>query len=214
MAGKSPSGMDVSGELWFIVRPSKPGQNTKILLQLATNTYNAYTNWGGYSLYGFHARDKVQGRRVSYNRPVSSQFNSWEAPFVRRAESNGYTLDYAANSDLEFHPVRDNLEKFIGAGGNVAFFSGNTCCWQVRSEEKGRALTCWKQEFQQDPYFDKGEFKLLSSLWSHHRTARPENQLTGVFCGAVTIVATGNSWTVPLHSPFTAQNTGCLPEPI
>ena len=49
-------------------------------------------------------------------------------------------------------PMRDNLEKFIGDGGNVAFFSGNTCCWQVRSEDDGRALACWKQAFGDDPH--------------------------------------------------------------
>lgn len=201
MTGKLPDGKDAAGELWFIVRPSKPGQVTKILLQLCTNTYNAYSNWGGYSLYAFNARDKVQGRRVSYNRPVHSQFGTWELPFVQWAEANGYQLDYAANTDLEFHPellpqyrlvlsvghdeywsspMRDNLEKFVADGGNVAFFSGNTCCWQVRSEENGRALACWKQEFRQDPFYDKGEHKLLSSLWSHHLVGRPENELTGV----------------------------------
>ena len=68
------------------------------------------------------------------------------------AEENGYKIDYAVNSDLEFNPelldyyrlvlsvghdeywstpMRDNLEAFIADGGNVAFFSGNTCCWQV-----------------------------------------------------------------------------------
>ncbi len=97
----------------------------------------------------------VQGNRVSFLRPPQSQFRNWELPFVVWAESNGYTLEYAANSDLEFHPeilnayrlvlsvghdeywsapMRDHLEEFIGRGGNVAFFSGNTCCWQVRSE--------------------------------------------------------------------------------
>jgi hypothetical protein len=61
-------------------------------------------------------------------------------------------MDFAANSDLEFHPemlkhyrlilsvghdeywsarMRDHLEVFIRDGGNLAFFSGNTCCWQV-----------------------------------------------------------------------------------
>ena len=34
----------------FVVRSAEPGKNTKILLQLSTNTYNAYTNWGGHSL--------------------------------------------------------------------------------------------------------------------------------------------------------------------
>lgn len=201
MTGKTADGKDAAGEFWFIVRPAEPGKDTKILLQLCTNTYNAYSNWGGYSLYAYNGRDNVQGRRVSYDRPVHTQFPRWELPFVQWAETNGYRLDYAANTDLEFHPemlhkyrlvlsvghdeywsspMRDNLEKFIGDGGNVAFFSGNTCCWQVRSEEKGRALTCWKQEFKQDPFFDKSDHKLLSSLWGHYLVERPENQLTGV----------------------------------
>jgi hypothetical protein len=143
----------------------------------------------------------VQGRRVSFDRPVASQFPTWELPFVRWAEKAGYTIDYAVNSDLEFHPeilkkyklvlsvghdeywsapMRDNLEKFIAGGGNVAFLSGNTCCWQVRSEDNGRALVCWKQSFREDPLFAKGDHNLLSSLWSHHLVNRPENQLTGV----------------------------------
>ena len=77
--------------------------------------------------------------------------------------------------------MRDNLEQFIGAGGNVAFFSGNTCCWQVRSEDGGMALTSWKQNFGQDPvYAARGSQATLSTLWSHHLVGRPENRLTGV----------------------------------
>lgn len=201
ISGQTAKEESATADVWFIVRSARPGQDSKILLQLATNTYNAYSNWGGYSLYAFNGRDQIQGRRVSYNRPVHSQFKQWELPFVEWCASAGYKIDYAANTDLEFHPellahyrlvlsvghdeywsapMRDNLEQFIKGGGNVAFFSGNTCCWQVRSEERGRALTCWKQEFRQDPYFERGEHRLLSSLWSHHLVARPENQLTGV----------------------------------
>ena len=189
------------GSCFFIVRPGQPGRRAKILLQLASNTYNAYNTWGGFSLYSFNARAKVQGHRVSFLRPPSSQFANWEQPFVAWAESNGYVLDYCANSDLEFHPellaryklvlsvghdeywsakMRDHLEDFIGNGGNVAFFSGNTCCWQVRSEEDGRALVSWKQWHNLDPVFPSGDHRLLTTLWSHHLVARPENQLTGV----------------------------------
>ncbi len=185
----------------FVVRSANPGKETRILLQLSTNTYNAYTNWGGHSLYSYHDRDGLQGHRVSFDRPLQSQYENWERPFVRWAESNGYTIDYAVNSDLEFHPeilkhyrlvlsvghdeywstaMRDNLEKHIGDGGNVAFLSGNTCCWQVRSEDKGRSLTCWKQWYNVDPIFRQGDHKLLSTAWSHHLIQRPENQLTGV----------------------------------
>ena len=78
-------------------------------------------------------------------------------------------------------PMRDHLEGFIGGGGNVAFFSGNTCCWQVRSEDGGSALTCWKQNYQTDPIYGvRGSYATLSSLWSHHLVERPENKLTGV----------------------------------
>lgn len=188
-------------DLFFVVRPARPGTEAQILLQLSTNTYNAYNNWGGSSLYAFHARDNLQGNRVSFDRPLAGQFRQWELPFVAWAERAGYKLDYCANSDLEFHPellaryklvlsvghdeywsapMRDNLEAFIGRGGNVAFFSGNTCCWQVRSEEDGRALTCWKQSFNRDPIFPSGDHRTLSTLWSHHLVKRPENELTGV----------------------------------
>ena len=190
-----------AGTLFFVVRPREPGKHSRILIQLSTNTYNAYTNWGGYSLYAYNGRHKVQGRRVSFDRPQHSQFENWEGPFVRWAEAAGYALDYCANSDLEFRPellkhyklvlsvghdeywsapMRDHLEAFIAGGGNVAFFSGNTCCWQVRSEDNGRALACWKQSFGDDPLYKGGDHKLLSTLWSHYLVKRPENTLTGV----------------------------------
>jgi len=188
-------------ECFFILRPLAPGGRTRILLQLSSNTYNAYNNWGGFSLYAYHALAKVQGHRVSFLRPPSSQFNNWERPFVEWAEGQGYLLDYCANLDLESRPemlsayrlvlsvghdeywsskMRDHLETFIEKGGNVAFFSGNTCCWQVRTEENGQALECWKQYYALDPVYASGNHQLLSTLWSHHLVGRPENQLTGV----------------------------------
>ncbi len=189
------------GDLFFVVRAAQPGKDSKILLQLATNTYNAYTNWGGSSLYAFHGRANLQGSRVSFHRPQTSQYPNWEYPMVQWAEKNGYSFDFATNLDIEQRPellknyklvlsvghdeywsagMRDGLEAFIGNGGNVAFFSGNTCCWQVRLEDNGRALTCWKQAFNTDPLFKTENLSKLSTLWSHHLVQRPENQLTGV----------------------------------
>ncbi len=186
---------------FFIVRAAEPGKKSRILIQLSTNTYNAYNNWGGFSLYAYNGLAGVQGHRVSFHRPPASQFNNWEHPFVAWAEANGYTLDYAANNDLEMHPedlkayklvlsvghdeywssgMRDSLEAFIGDGGNVAFFSGNTCCWQVRNEDQGIAQTSWKQRYVMDPLYRSEQHELLSTLWSHHLVGRPENQLTGV----------------------------------
>ena len=189
------------GKTSFIVRAAQGARDTKILIQLATNTYNAYNNWGKYSLYSYHGGGGLQGHRVSFNRPMGGIFSNWELPFVAWAEQNGYELDYAANSDLEFRPeilegyrlvlsvghdeywsagMRDNLEAFIADGGNAAFFSGNSVCWQVRSEEDGRALVCWKQWYNMDPVYKTDDLSTLSTLWSHYLVERPENQLTGV----------------------------------
>ena len=189
------------GEACFVVRAVEPGTRSKILLQLCTNTYNAYTNWGGSSVYAYNSLSKNQGSRVSFERPLSPQFSRWELPFVQWCERNGIALDYATNADLEFRPallknyrlvlsvghdeywsapMRDHLEAFIAQGGNVAFFSGNSVCWQIRSEDEGRAFTCWKQHYMADPVFQTRDFKTLSTAWSHHLVARPENQLTGV----------------------------------
>lgn len=187
--------------VWFIVRQAKPGETSRILLQLATNTYNAYTNWGGFSLYSYNSLAGNAGHAVSFHRPVTSQYSRWELPFVQWAECRGISLEFATNEDLEFHPeiltgyhlvlsvghdeywssaMRDHLETWISRGGNVAFFSGNTCCWQIRTEAERHRFTCWKQNYHLDPVFATQEHQKLSSLWSHHLIARPENQLTGV----------------------------------
>ena len=130
-----------------------------------------------------------------------SCWHHWQQPFVSWAERAGFRLDYAVNSDLEFHPeilenyrlvlsvghdeywsspMRDHLETFIAGGGNAAFFSGNSVWWQVRSEDNGRALVCWKDEHEQDPIYKGGNHRLLSTIWCHRLINRPENQLTGV----------------------------------
>ena len=130
-----------------------------------------------------------------------SCWHHWQQPFVAWAERAGFRLDYAVNADLEFHseildnyrlvlsvghdeywssPMRDNLESFIAGGGNAAFFSGNSVWWQVRSEDNGQALVCWKDEHEQDPVYKGGNHKLLSTIWCHRLIDRPENQLTGV----------------------------------
>ena len=204
------SGKTQGNRMFFVVRSSQPGRDARILLQLSTNTYNAYNSWGGFSLYTYwgrahwnkmHEPGDVLGRRVTFQRPFNGIDRNWELPFIQWAERNGYKIDYAINSDLELHPemlehyklvlsvghdeywsapMRDNLEAYIAKGGNVAFFSGNTCCWQVRSEDGGNDLVCWKEAYEQDPLYKPEGHPLLSTLWSHHLVKRPENQLTGV----------------------------------
>lgn len=196
------------GKIFFVVRSAHPGRDSKILLQLCTNTYNAYNTYGGLSLYSGYRK----GAQVSFDRPYAgfaepkgftakySGWQNWEKPFVEWAERAGYRIDFAVNSDLEIPGIlknyrlvlsvghdeywssamRDNLEGFIAKGGNVAFFSGNTAFWQVRPENSGRILVGWKDGYEEDPFYAQGRYKLLSTMWSNRLVERPENELTGV----------------------------------
>lgn len=192
--------------VFFVVRTLLPGSTSPILLQLCTNTYAAYNKWGGHSLYAYHSEGNLRAHCVSFDRPGlgyygDCRFTQWELPFVHWAESNGFVLEYATNYDLEVRPelldsyrlvlsvghdeywsspMRDHLEAYIERGGNVAFFSGNTVCWQVRFEEKGRAMRCHKEASDEDPLYMSGEHHLLTTRWTDPHVGRPENYLTGV----------------------------------
>ena len=141
----------------------------------------------------------------------SAGWPDWELPFLRWAEREGYAIDVVTNVDLEDHPrllddhggagyrlllsvghdeywssaMRDTVEGFIGRGGNVAFFSGNTSFWQVRFEDRtaaGPAATMvgYKGRFKDDPVYGTDRIGELTSMWSDHEIGRPENRMTGV----------------------------------
>jgi len=111
----------------FVVRESGASSGTPrhapILIQCSVNTWQAYNNWGGKSLYDFNS---FGGRaiRVSYDRPYATspeaargagagEFLSvshaprpcgWEYPFVRWIEKQGYDVAYATSVDVHENP--------------------------------------------------------------------------------------------------------------
>ena len=222
---------------FFVVRHSgRHHTRAPMLLVLATNTYNAYNDWGGPSLY-------TGAVRASFQRPMakgflrkpepylrypnlddvhdpeherfrswadlhglarwsgSSGWYQWERLFVQWAERAGYRVDMAVNADLEQRPeivdgyplvvsvghdeywswaMRDTAEAYIAGGGNIAFLSGNSVCWQVRFEDDGRTMVSYKADPESDPFFGTDQQHLVSTLWCSALVGRPENQLTGV----------------------------------
>ena len=136
---------------------------------------------------------------------ASSGWPNCELRFVRWAEQNGYKLDFAINSDLEFRPeiltpyrlllsvghdeywswgMRDTIDAFVNRGGNHAIFSGNTSYWQVRYEDEGRTMVCYKYVAREkDPLMGSDQQHRLASIWSDPLIGRPENLTTGLsFC--------------------------------
>jgi len=82
--------------------------------------------------------------------------------------------------------IRDR-ETFIANGGNVCFFCGNTCYWQVRFDfiNGGRIMMCYKEtdtginpEHITDP--DRQDPQRITVRWYEAPVLRPENSLTGV----------------------------------
>jgi hypothetical protein len=112
----------------FVVREPDRAPATRhrapILIQCSINTWQAYNNWGGKSLYDFNS---FGGRatRVSFDRPYASspeagrgagagEFLSvshapraagWEYPFARWIEKEGYDAAYATNVDVHRNPA-------------------------------------------------------------------------------------------------------------
>jgi hypothetical protein len=97
-------------------RPAADG-GPKILLQLATNSYQAYNNWGGHCFYNGFGQQEAQGSRLSFRRPSAGLFHKWEHPFVHWAEGRGgYQLDYCANLDLEDPGILEGYELVLSVG--------------------------------------------------------------------------------------------------
>ncbi len=190
-------------DILFVVKAAAPGTNSKILFQLTVTTYEAYNNWGGKSLYGYHSTEGVESNKVSFNRPgqltADTNFYQYEYDFVRWLEDNGFEVEYGTSIDLHADPdfldnyqlllsvghdeywsreMRDNVEAFIANGGNVAFFSGNVCWWQVRFEDGNRTMVCYR-DANEDPMTGVDDSQ-VTVLWREAPVNRPENHMTGV----------------------------------
>lgn len=101
----------------------------------------------------FSASNNLSGSVDFYDTASPRQtFAHWDVPFIAWLEKNGYAVDFCTDLDLhEEHDLlapyrlllsvghdeywsdemRAHVEAFIRQGGNVAFFSGNTCWWHI-----------------------------------------------------------------------------------
>lgn len=190
-------------ETWipFIVRAA---QNSKadILAKISDTTSNAYNSWGGRGLY-----TTPFAPRISFDRPyddVVGLYEKYQLPFIQWAQARGYAVDYCSSLDLHLNTrqlegyrlflslghdeywsleMRDQVEAFIAGGGNVCFFSANTCFWQIRFDfsNGARAMISYKEAepgHPQDPQRD--DPRRITTQWNKPPVNRPENSMTGV----------------------------------
>jgi len=216
---------DVKPDRVFVaVRAPLGAAEARILVMKPDLRDAAYNLAGGASLYGAAAdpwNPRKRARKVSLLRPLAigeEQSGTGVHTFVEWMRKKGFTAD--ACSDVDIHDydflrryqlllsvghheywtkeMRDNVERFVEDGGNVAFLSGNTCYWQVRLEADGNTVVCYKSAAE-DPIAAIDPSR-ATVRWFHPPVSRPANLMMGAG-GQV------GGWNVPPKSRYLAAQT-------
>lgn len=187
----------------FVVKPQNPGRDSNILVCLNENTWHAYNPYGGKNFYYSNLGDNKIACKLSFNRPFTEEMlTSFIQPFKifdEFAASENFCYEVAAQHDIyndlsllrkykvvvlihhsEYWTRRERraFHNFVNNGGKLIVLSGNTCWWQVRYENNGKTLVCYKLEFL-DPIEHKLD-SLKTVRWHEWPLNFPENDLIGV----------------------------------
>jgi hypothetical protein len=184
-------------EVWFVVRAA-PRRRQRILLSVPVATWQAYNRSGVPDEGLYWAEDPLRAKRVTFDRPGGGPPpERWEDGLMHWLYASGIEVDYCANIDLHLHPgllsdyrlllinghdeywtreMRDAVEAFTRLGGNLAIFGANTAWWQMRLEDDGRTMICYR-DAAEDPIAAP---ELTTVEWSAAPVNRPENTMTGL----------------------------------
>jgi hypothetical protein len=158
---------------FFILRPPASAAPTDILVQVPVNTWEAYNQWGGRSLYDVGQIPRA--RAVSFDRPFDHLAQSpmwWEIQLVRFLEREGYDVAYQTDLDTDADPtsllrqqlvivaghdeywtgkIRTAFDAALARGTNLAFTGSNDGYWQVRYEDGDRTIFSYKSLYDPNP---------------------------------------------------------------
>lgn len=182
----------------FIVKPHTRGQ-VSLAVIASTNTWNAYNNWGGKSLY---VPDPGYAKYLSLLRPNPrgapifagrEHLASAENLILSWLEKNGYRYDLFSDIDLHTdstlldnyrtvvlntHPeyysseMIDHLQRFLARGGNLLYLGGNGMYWKVTFDLKNSVMECRKDGSVHSQTGERG------GLWRN--LGKPEAAILGV----------------------------------
>jgi Domain of unknown function (DUF4082)/Bacterial Ig-like domain/Bacterial Ig domain len=127
----------------FVV--TDPSSTADVVFMTSDETWQAYNEWGGYSLYtgdatgspwDSSALDPGRAVQVSYNRPFTTRWNSGtygqdfffadEFPMIEFLEENGYNVTYVSQSDVSQPGAASMLEQH-----KVFMTAGHTEYWDA-----------------------------------------------------------------------------------
>jgi hypothetical protein len=146
--------------------------------------------------------------REAYGPDPLPKWQRWEVPLIRWLARQGIAVEICTGTDLhkdqanhtgllrEYRllvsvghdeywskEMRDNVEGFASAGGNVVFLSGNVSWFQIRFDLNVQRQICYK-DARFDPYTptesSSGSPDLVTVNWYDKPVCRAETALTGV----------------------------------
>lgn len=180
----------------FTVKPP-PDKKNRIAVLASTNTWNAYNGWGGMSAYSTPCPELLSLHRPSgATSPEGLGRNHLvraELWVINHLENAGYPVDIY--SDLDLHqgwdwligydalvinthgeywsgPMRDHLDAYLNAGGNLLYLSGNGMYWKVTYDPNMQTMEVRKDK---RPHLQTCE---PGGLWRN--VGRPEHATLGV----------------------------------
>lgn len=219
----------------FVVR--NDGRPADILYVLPITTYQAYNNWGGYSLYDFNSENSAPAFKVSLDRPYTAWagaggFFDGDYNFVRWLEAQGYDVTYATSVDLHTNPgvmldrkvflspwhdeyysaeMRASVTGFRDAGKHLAYFDANSIYWQVRFEPSsaGRPnrVIVGYKDQAPDPILSTDPSK-ATVLWRDPPVNQPESTLLGSMYGSNFVYGTTFPWIATNAAHWVYDGTG------
>jgi hypothetical protein len=189
---------------YVVTSPSAAGT---VALVAPITTWQAYNEWGGYSLYEGPAGQRSWA--VSFDRPYNgatgaNDYRTAAVPIIVRAERLGIRLSYFTNVDLHTTPgVLDGARGYVSmghdeywtttmrsavteardAGTNLAFLGANTMYWRVRLEDRAtgpaRLLVGYRSDAALDPERDERPIE-ATARFRDAPAPNPEQELTGM----------------------------------
>ncbi len=145
----------------FIIKEASPGSGTRLVLLASTNTWAAYSNWGGKSFYDYNSSNNDAASMLSLERPIPDtgypfgdvgHTANGELHIIRWLENNNYGYSILTDYDIHSDPtlltryrtaiisthseywssqMYDALEQFLNAGGNLLYLGANSIYWKV-----------------------------------------------------------------------------------
>ncbi|HJR39006.1 MAG TPA: N,N-dimethylformamidase beta subunit family domain-containing protein [Nocardioidaceae bacterium] len=179
----------------------------KVALVAPVTTWQAYNDWGGYSLYVGPSTDR-RSWAVSFDRPYpppgAGQMMYGVVPVVVWAERLGLPLAYFTNLDLSRRTrllsgargyvsmghdeywtlsMRNSVLEARRSGTNLAFLGANTMYWRIRLEDREtgrrRVVVGYRSDAHLDPM--RGVQPARTTARFRDPPARkPENSLIGM----------------------------------